>query len=154
MTEDLDKQLREKIGGLIAEAADGAVVWIWDALSRDPAEWPGMFRTDDGGTHGWVIKLAAQTATRKNGARDRVVLTYDIWGFYGFETGNEDENSDHAFTEIIAAVYDKLKGEPRLEFDNEVEYHDLLQFVKLTVIHCGEESLHYAQGRLTVHLCC
>lgn len=159
MTETLDTQIREKIGEIITAALAEydeeleAKVYTWNALTHQPSEWPALFR-NDGLTHGWIIKLSRQTAERKNAQRDRVQLDYDIYGFYGFESGTADDNTDNTFSEIVAAVYNGIKGEPRLDFDAEVEYHELLQFERLTTINCGEETLHFAQGRLSVHLCC
>lgn len=153
MANDLDKQIRDKIAGLIAAEYEDAKVYGWNALSHQLGDWPGLFRTDDG-THGWIIKRA-QTATEwKSIGRDRRKWTYDIWGFYGFESGQASDNSDNEFAEICDTVYEAIKAEPRLDFEGTVEMHELLQFAAITTINTGEETLHFVRGRLTVHLCC
>lgn len=153
MTEDLDKQIRDAIAALITAQHADAQVYGWNALSHNLTEWPGLFRTTDW-THGWIIKQSSQPAEWKHGRRDRVAVTYDVWGFYGFRSGKTADNSDDEFAIIRTKVYNAIKGEPRLGFENEVEQHDLLQFTRVTTISCGEETLHFAQGKLTVHLCC
>lgn len=154
MTETIDKDIREAIGSLItAIFTTTAKVWTWNVLNHKFSEWPGLFRTA-GETHGWVIRNITQPSERKNAQRDRITLDYDVLGFYEFRSGKEDDNSDDEFSVIRAQVYNAIKAEPRLGFDNEVEYHELLQWLVITTIKCGEETLHYAQGRLRVHLCC
>lgn len=151
MTEDLDKQIRNAIADLIkAEHAD-AQVYGWNALTHDLGEWPGLFGSP---RHGWIIKRASQEAERKNASRDRVTLVYDIWGFYEYQTGTTAANSDDEFAVILAKTYNALKAEPRLGFENDIERHLLLQYQRITTLNCGEETLHFAQGRLRVELCC
>lgn len=154
MTEDLDKQVRDAIAALITGEQPDARVYGWNALSHNLSEWPGLFRTELGATHGWIIKQSSQPAEWKHGRRDRVKVTYDVWGFYKFRTGRAGDNSDDEFAVIRAQVYNAIKGETRLGFETEVEEHDLLQYTRVTTIDCGEETLHFAQGKLTVHLCC
>ena len=154
MPNDTDKQIRLAIKTLIKTAYPTAQVFAWNALSHDLGEWAGMFRTSDGKSHGWIVKRAALKAEWKNGRRDRRQIPYDVWGFYGFASGNETENSDNEFGEILDTVYEAFKASPRLGFDETVETHDLLQYAAITTIKSGEETLHFAQGRLIVHLCC
>ena len=154
MANDHDKLIRLAIKQLIKNLYPPAQVFAWNALSHDIDEWAGMFRTSDGKTHGWIIKRAALSATWKNGHRDRKSVPYDVWGFYKFESGNETTNSDNDFAEITDAVYEAFKHAPRLNFTDTVEGHDLLQYVRLTTLVSGEETLHFAQGRLNVRLCC
>lgn len=153
MTEDLDGQIREAIATLIGNAQADAMVYSWNVLNHSLADWPGKFRTDTG-THGWVIRRAAQGAEWKNGQRDRVALDYELLGFYAFRSGKAGDNSDEEFAVILAKSYNAIKASPRLEFENEVERHELLQYRQITTIKCGEEVLHFALGRLRVHLCC
>lgn len=157
MPNDTDKQIRLAIKQIIKAAYPTAQVYAWNALSHDIDEWAGMFRTSDGKTHGWIIKRAAVKSDWKNGKRSRQQFFYDVWGFYGFKTGEgitELANSDNEFAEILDVIYEGFKASPRLEFDATVETHDLLQYAAITTIQSGEEILHFAQGRLVVHLCC
>jgi hypothetical protein len=149
-----DSQVRAAIKGIIAATQTTARIWPYNALSHNLAEWPGMFRMAVGGTHGWIIKRSALSSVWKHGGADRKVWIYDIWGFYGFRTGKESDNSDDEWAVIIDAVAAGLKGEPRLGIDAEVERHDLLQVEANTTIDCGEETLHLGRCRLMVHLCC
>lgn len=153
MANDKDKEIRLAIKEIIKTLYPTAPIFAWNALSHSLGEWPGMFRTSDGKTHGWIIKRAAARSQWKNPQRDRKTIVYDVWGFYGFSSGKEDENSDNDFSQITDAVYDALKESPTLEV-SEVERHDLLQFTSITTIQTGEETLHFAQGKLDVHLCC
>ena len=66
----------------------------------------------------------------------------------------ENANSDNEFGEILDSVYEAFNLSPRLGFNQTVEYHDLLQFPRITTLESGEETLHFAQGRLVIHLCC
>ena len=153
MNETIDKEIREAMVELVESQHADAKVYGWNVLSHKLADWPGLFRSDNS-VHGWIIKRSAQSAERKNAQRDRVVLQYDIWAFYGFDSGKAGDNSDELFAVILTKTYNAFKAEPRLGFDDDVEYHELLQYVRLTTIDCGEETLHFAQGKLTVHLCC
>jgi hypothetical protein len=153
MAGNIDTQIRLALKQLIKGLYPDAPVFAWNALSHDLGEWPGMFRTSSGGTHGWIIKRAAGRAAWKNGRRDRKEAIYDVWGFYAFNSGNENDNSDNELSEIVDAIYEAIKAVPTLEV-GEVEGHDLLQLEKNTTIETGEETLHFAQCRLCVHLCC
>lgn len=156
MANDLDKQIRIKIGGVITAAYATAIVYPWNVLSHRLDEWPGLFRMSAGGTHGWIIKRSAAGNEWKqlSGLRDRRKWTYDVWGFYGFRSGKTSDNSDNEFGEIWDTVYEAIKAKPTLDFEGTVEWHELLQLVNMTTIRTGEETLHFAQGRLAVHLCC
>lgn len=149
----MDKQIRLAIKQIISALYPGARVFAWNALSHDLGEWPGMFRDQDGKTHGWIVKRAATRAEWKNPQRDRKTAVYDIWGFYGFAAGNENDNSDNEFALIVDAVCDAIKSSPTLDVSG-VERHGLLQIAAITTIDTGEETLHFAQGRLEVSLCC
>jgi len=156
MTETIDQAIREKIAELLAAVHTDAHVYGWNVLNHQLAEWPGLFRspTVANRTHGWVVRRVLQTADRKTYHRDRIELEYEVLGFYGFRSGKAGDNSDEEFAVITAKTYNAINAEPRLTFENDVEKHDLLQYRQLTTIKCGEETLHLAQGRLKVHLCC
>ncbi len=145
-----DEEVRAAMKTVIATADAAAVIWPYNCLSHDLDEWPGLFGAD---RHGWIIKRSAIEAEWKHGGRDRAVWIYDIWGFYGFRTGKEDDNSDDEWAAIIDAVRDGFRAAPTLELA-EVERHDLLQVAANTTINCGEETLHFAQCRVRVHICC
>ena len=149
----MDKQIRLALKQIISSLYPDAQVFAWNALSHDLGEWAGMFRSPAGITHGWIIKRSAERAEWKNGRRDRKTAVYDVWGFYGFTAGNEEENSDNDFALIVDAVYEAIKSAPALDLAG-VEGHGLLQLAAVTTIDTGEETLHFAQGRLEVQLCC
>lgn len=149
----MDKQIRLALKQIIKTLYPEAQVFAWNALSHDLGEWAGMFRTAAGGTHGWIIKRGAARAEWKNGRRDRKTAVYDVWGFYGFNAGSEDANSDNEFAVIVDAVYEAVKAAPTLDLAG-VEGHGLLQIATSTTLDTGEETLHFAQGRLEVQLCC
>jgi|GEM_PF-2603171 len=154
MPNDIDKQIRLALKGLIQLDYPTAVIWPYNALSHDLREWPGLFRTSDGKTHGWIIKQTSLAATRKNNVLDRRTLPFDLWAFYGFRQGTESDNSDNEFGQIRDKAYEAVKASPNLGIEGTVEYHDLLQFLNITTLETGEETLHFAHGQLTVHLCC
>lgn len=147
-----DKDVRHAIKTIIAAAQPTAKVYEWNALSHDLDSWPGMFRIA-GGTHGWIIKRSSIATEWKHGGRQRPHWGYDIWGFYAFSQGKEGDNSDDAFSEVIASIAEALRLKPTLDLE-EVERHELLQADRLTTIDCGEETLHFAQCGLTVNVCC
>lgn len=147
-----DAEVRQKLKDLIKTAYPAAQVYGWNALSHKLHEWPGLFRTD-AATHGWIIKRAGTESQWKNPTRDRSFWTYDVWAFYGYRTGKEGDNSDDEFSAILQTVYDAVKATSNLGLA-EVEEHELLQFDLITTIDCGEETLHWAKGRLRVRLCC
>ena len=148
-----DAEIRQKLKDLILAAQPTAVVYGWNALSHQLSEWPGMFRTDDGGTHGWIVKRTGYPSEWKNPRRIRRFFVYDVWGFYGFRSGKEGDNSDEEFSLICQGVHDAIAAEPKLGFDC-VDEHELLQFDLITTMDCGEETLHWAKGQLKVRLCC
>lgn len=147
-----DEQVRAAIAGIIQASQTAAAVYNWNVLGHDLRKWPGLFRGDSG-THGWVVKRIGQTSEWKNGSRDRMTWIYDVFGFYGFMPGKTGDNSDEDFSAILDAVYEAIKAKPTLDVD-EVERHTLLQYALISTIDCGEETLHFAQGRLSVELCC
>ncbi len=146
-----DKQVREAISAIIETDQPTAKIYNWNALSHNLAEWPGLFRVA-GGTHGWVIKRIGGRSEWKNAVRDRKKWIYDIWGFYGFRAGKTADNSDEEFAEIVDSVYKALKLKPTLDLPE--AQHELMQIAALTTIYCGEEVLHFCQGRLEVDVCC
>jgi hypothetical protein len=148
-----DQEVRHAIKAIIAAAATTAKVYEWNALSHKLDEWPAIFRTGDV-THGWIIKRFGIESEWKNAVRDRQVWIYDIWGFYGFRSGKEGDNSDDEFAVIIDAIKTGFTAAPRLAIDDEVEKHEQLQVNVISTIDCGEETLHIAQCRLKVRLCC
>jgi hypothetical protein len=154
MANDTDKQIRLALKPFILTPYPTAMVYPWNVLSHDLAEWPGLFRTSDGKTHGWIIKRVTSAATWKNTVRDRPVWEYDLFGFYGFRSGKQADNSDDEFAEICDSVYERIKASHDLGLGGIVERHDLLQYRNFTTLNCGEETLHFAHGRLTAHLCC
>lgn len=145
-----DNEVRTAIQGIIAIADTAAVIWPYNALSHDLREWPALFGVS---RHGWIIKRSAVNSEWKNGGRQRMAWIYDIWGFYGFRTGKVGDNSDDEWAVIVDDVAEGLRAAPTLGLA-EVERHDLLQVAINTTIDCGEETLHLAQCRLTVHICC
>lgn len=154
MPNDIDKQIRNAIKAIIQPAYPSAVIWPYNALSHKLAEWPALLRKSDGKVHGWIIKRVALSAEWKTANRDRQHPQYDLWGFYGFRQGTETDNSDNEFGEICDTAYLNLKAAPNLNLAGIVERHDLLQFRYIATNNCGEETLHIADARLTVHLCC
>jgi hypothetical protein len=150
-----DQQIREKIAAIIAGATGAdAQVYRWNALSHNLSDYPSLFRTSAGLTHGWIIKRASGESKGRMGRHADKSYTYDIWGFYGFRSGTESDNSDNEFGAILDEVTEAFVQEPKLQLSGGVRAHDLLQYAAITTIDCGEEILHFAQGRLTVHLCC
>lgn len=147
-----DEQVRHAIKGIINGLYATAKVYEWNVLGHDIAAWPGLFRIT-GGTHGWIIKRSQISAEWKHGGRERAEWIYDIWGFYAFRSGKENDNSDDDWAVILDAVRAALKASPTLGLA-EVERHELLQVTRNTTIDCGEETLHFAECRLTVKLCC
>lgn len=152
-----DEQIRAAIKDLITNAYGTATVFKWNALSHRLDEWPGMLRATDfatsGKTHGWVIKRSGAASDWKGLNRDRTTWIYDVWGFYGFRTGNEASNSDDEFSAILQTIYYAVMAVPTLNVA-EVEGHELLQWDLISTVDCGEETLHWAKGRLKVRLCC
>lgn len=146
-----DQTIREAIGGIIAAAQSDAVVYPWNALSHDLKQWPGLFGTD---RYGWIIRRRSQPADRKNAQRDKRKPVYEILGFDKFRVGKRSNNSADDFAQKWQSVYDAIKAEPHLGLEGTVEWHELLQLELDTTIKCGEETLHFSQNRLTVHLCC
>ncbi len=146
-----DQEVRHAIKGIIGEADTDAVIYEWNALSHDLAEWPGLFGSS---RHGWIIKRSAIATEWKHGGRERPVWSYDLWFFYGFRTGKEGDNSDDEVGVILDAVGSGLKASPRLGIDDEIEKHELLQVKQNTTINCGEETLHFANCGLKVNICC
>lgn len=152
-----DAQVRQKLKDLIKAVHPTAQVYGWNALSHELGDWPGMFRTTDfassGKTHGWIVKRAGSESRWKRLGADRVAWIYDLWGFYGFRSGKEGDNSDDEFAGVCQAVYDAIKATPKLDIEC-VDEHELLQFDMITTIDCGEETLHFAKGKLKLRLCC
>ncbi len=156
MSNDTDKQIRLAIKAVgIAPSYPEAAVYPWNALSHDIAEWPGLFRTDDDTTHGWIIKRSG-TASNWRTFMQKVNRSwaYDLFGFYGFRSGMQGDNSDDEWGEILDTVWANIKASYNLGLEGVVERHELLQFASITTIDTGEETLHFAHGRLTVELCC
>lgn len=152
-----DSQIRLAAKAIIKNRYPTVQGFAWNALSHDLSQWAGMFRGGDGKIFGFIVKRAALTGEWKNGQRDRRRRAYEIWIFYGVRNGagvTEADNSDNEFGEILDQIYEDFKAAYNLNLPGIVERHDLLQIVADTTLQTGEEELHFAQGRLTVHLCC
>ena len=155
MPNDNDKTIRNKIKAILQPSYPEAVIYPFNALSHDLADWPGLFRTDGVPIHGWTIKRSESSSEYKTIVKTRDVFAYDVWAFYGFRAGgSETNNSDDEFGEILDTAFEALKAKPTLDLDGVIDRHDLLQFARITTVNCGEETLHFAAGRLSVHLCC
>lgn len=150
----IDAEIRQAIGDLIAADYTTAKIYPFNALSHQIDEWPGLFRQSNGSAFGFVImRTGASAVWRGSGGRDRREFTYSIWAFYSFRPGKIGDNSDDEFAEILDTVYERLKSEPRLGVSG-VEEHSLLQWRRITTLNCGEETLHFGDGTLTVRICC
>lgn len=155
MANDRDKTVRAQIKAILQPAYASAVIYPSNALSRDITDSPALFRTTAGTVHGWLIIRSESSSEFKTPVKTRDVYDYTVLAFYGFRPGGtEASNSDDEFGEILDTAFENLKAKPTLDLDGVVDRHELLQFDKITTINCGEETLHFAQGRLTVHLCC
>lgn len=155
MANDKDKTVRNKIKAILQPSYATAVIYPFNALSHERSDWPALLRKTDGTVHGWIIKRAESASTFKTPVKTRDVYEYDLWAFYSFRANaSETSNSDDEFGEILDTAFEALKAKPILDLDGVVDRHDLLQFARITTINCGEETLHFAQGRLSVHLCC
>lgn len=154
MANTIDKEVREKIADILAATQATARVWPFNPLSHDLADWPGLFRTADGDTHGYAIfRSELQAAWKGSGGRFRRKVIYSVWSFYGFRPGKVGDNSDDEFQEILDDNFDAIAAEGTLGHA-EVEEHGLLQYTSVTTMNCGEETLHVAIGKLEVLLCC
>jgi hypothetical protein len=169
-----DASIRPAIAAIIFASQNRAQVYSWNALSHDLTDWPALFYLEatensfdigPGGlpvfvpglpavTHGWIVKRAGTQVRPLPGNRQQAAFIYDVWGFYGFRVGQEGDNSDEEFGVICDAVAAAFAAAPQLNLPGGIRNHDLLQFASITTLRCGEETLHFAQGRLTVHLCC
>lgn len=157
MANDNDKQIRLAAKEIIKDRYPTIQGFAWNALSHDVSEWAGMFRTEDEKTFGFIVKRGSFKGEWKNGQRDRNKAVYDIWIFYGFradEDVTEADNSDNEFGEILDVIYEDFKTAYNLNLPGIVERHELLEYTRITTLLSGEETLHFAQGRLIVHLCC
>ncbi len=155
MPNDNDKTIRNKIKAILQPSYPEAVIYPFNALSHDSSDWPGLLRKADGTTHGWIIKRSESASSFKTPVKTRDVYAYDLWAFYTFRAGaSETNNSDDEFGQILDTAFEDLKAKPILDLDGMVDRHELLQFARITTVNCGEETLHFAQGRLSVHLCC
>lgn len=157
MANDNDTQIRLAAKQIIKVRYPTVQGFAWNALSHDINEWAGMFHTSDGKTFGFIVKRGSLKGEWKNGQRDRKKVVYDIWIFYGFRSGEnvtEADNSDNEFAEILDTIYEDFKAAYNLNLPGIVERHELLEYARITTLKSGEETLHFAQGRLTVYLCC
>lgn len=154
MANEIDAEIRDNLGTIVAAAVPTARVYPFNPLSHELADWPGLFRTEEGIFHGHIIfRSRAEAGWKGSGGRDRRKFTYSVWSFYGFRPGKIGDNSDDEFQEILDDIYDAIKAEPRLDHA-EVEEHSLLQHDMITTINCGEDTLHLATAKLEVLLCC
>lgn len=155
MPETLDKKIRNKQRDIILTVDSQAKVYAFDTLSLDPQEWAGLFRIKYNGVerfHGWVIK---RTGISSNELRANVfadVYNYDLWGFHGFWGTKETDNSDDIFQKILDDILEEFKRKMNLELSC-VKEHKLPQFPEITVFPSGSQPLHFAKGKIEVHLC-
>lgn len=155
MPNENDKEIRAAIATVIAAAEPNARVYGWNVLDHHPDDWPGLFRTEAGGVHGWIVRRREiKSEWKRTGIIDRRFAEYDIFGFYGFRSGMAGDNSDDEFAAICDGIYEAIKATPDLELPAIVERHELLQFAAMTTTRPGEETMHFAHGRLKVALCC
>lgn len=154
----LDKDIRIKIKEYILEVDPSAKVFAFDTLSLDPRDWANLFKQTISNvtkTNGWVIKRNSFTSSEIRGNTFADVYAYDIWGYHQFNGKSETDNSDDIFQAVIDGIIEKFKLNMTLKLSC-VKEHKVPQFPNITVIESGEDSdepLHFAQGKLEVHLC-
>lgn len=150
----LNKDIRNKIKAYILQVDSNAKVYAFDMLSLEPEKWANLFKVN-GITNGWVIKRTSFTSSEVRSSTFADIFTYDVWGFYQFNGTSETDNSDDIFQDVIDEIVEKFKMNMTLELSC-IKEHKVPQFPNITVIASGEdsdESLHFAQGKLEVHLC-
>lgn len=155
MPETLDKKIRNKQRDIILTIDPQAKVYAFDTLSLNPEEWAGLFRikyADQERFHGWVIKRTGIASKELRGGIFADIYTYDIWGFHGFWGTKESDNSDDIFQKILDDILEEFKKKMTLDLDC-VKEHKLPQFPEITVFPSGKQPLHFAKGKIDVHLC-
>ncbi|MGC2239113.1 MAG: hypothetical protein WA584_23360 [Pyrinomonadaceae bacterium] len=125
--------------------------------ARVLGEWANLFRyTDDSGDEpveklcGVVIKRASIESNLRGDGCEDFFPVYDFWVFYGFRVGTRTSNSDIEFNRMIDLLRSEFNsGENAgfLEIDDVFVPHKGLQFPpQLTLLPCGETSMHFGAG--------
>lgn len=155
MPDTIDKQIRFALKAMIIEIDASAEVYPYNALSHDVDQWANLF-SSSAVKHGWVINRKGFSSEWYKATESKDVFQYELWGFYGFRSENEDDNSDSEWSAILDQFRDKLKASPRLGLSG-VDEHKLLQLpnggIEAT-IRSGNTQLHFAPCGLAVAICC
>ena len=139
-----------------------------NSLTGDKAKWAGHFRHDVeiGGVtksviHAWIVRRVGLKKAVKDGFDQ---YTFELLGFYGYELGTDENNSEDRWQQMIDAVAfrfsDKDIENPVWEFEpdeGESEEEDevtteSLEFRPIGLILSGETYLHFGGGKLVVNI--
>jgi hypothetical protein len=154
-----DKQIRQAIAAAIEPLVGTGVVYSWNVLKaaktgtpeqmrQAVSEWLPMFQTSDGLTHGWVIRRAERTSEHMGGTASYFYPVYDVWGFYGYYSTDEDTNSENDFNAVIDALADAFPAQRTLTVNSRVLQSGGLQFPVISLLFGTEEMVHFAGGRI------
>jgi len=158
-----EKEIRDKIfAGILALCPDAKRIKR-NPFTRDRSDWAGMFthEVDIAGeikvvTHAWVVRRSALKMAVKSGFDQ---FTFEILGFYGFEFGTDEDNSEDRWQPILdsiaAAFSDRDIENPVWEFEDEEDevLTEEFEFRTIGLIRTGDnEFLHFGGGRLVVNI--
>lgn len=170
-----DKQIKRAIADTIIAivGSDGTShtpkVYPWNVLKplglddRDRrtalAEWAGIFTytpivlpspTEVYGEpkiHGWMIKRSERLHELSNSDCATFFPAYDVWFFYEFYQGNEENNSENEANLIIDSVCDGFIG-GLLDVAGLSLKHEGLQFPTISLLRSGDKAMHVGLGRI------
>lgn len=163
-----EKNIRERIFEKILAICPDAKRIKRNPFSRARSEWIGLFTHEvevenatKTVTHAWVVRRANLKKAVKSGF-DR--FTFEILGFYGFDYGTAENNSEDRWQPILDAIADafadkdienpvwEFTGEAFEDEEDEVTTEEM-EFGTIGLIRTGDnEYLHFGGGRLVVNI--
>lgn len=150
--------IRKKILELIWSVCTDAKRIRRNPFTKDRSEWAGLFRheiTVDNVTktvtHAWIVRRAEYDGNVK--AKNEK-MTFELLGFYGFDFGTEESNSEDRFQKYLDDLVVLFKDEDIWEFEGEEDEvtNESFKFNPIGLIRSGNEFLHFAGGKLTVNI--
>lgn len=158
-----DQSIRQALATVIATKVTTNKVYSWNVLrTTNPTdirktitEWLPQFQYNNAGTlitHGWVIKRVERTSEGRAGGCSDFFSAYDVWGFFGYYSTNENSNSENDFNVIVDTLADAFPADSHFQIGTKTLVSSGLQFPVISLLFGSEEMVHFAGGRIEFQL--
>lgn len=151
-----DEEIRRALAELIQSAVPAAKVKHWMFFpTANPKQWGAAWKSesDAGRVNAWFLfskgNQPQNTEMLFEPSQLDEGLSFEIWGFLAFASGDAGNNSTDEFDQICEDVRDAVNRVPQLGLET-VQGHGGLAIRKTLADGYGDQMLHWAVGSLVV----